>query len=113
MYRLWLDDQRDPPNEGPNPKGTRGASWNVVRSFAEFKNIVLTSGVPAIVSFDYDLTDDWADKKTKTGMACAVWLKEHIVTNGLRCPDFLVHSTNPKGAKKIRDMMDEFKNFWK
>lgn len=102
MYRLWLDDKRDPPNEG----------WNVVRNFGEFKNIVLTSGVPAIVSFDYDLTEDWTDKKTKTGMACAVWLKEHIVTNNFRCPDFFVHSTNPKGAKKIRDMLNEFKNFW-
>lgn len=101
MYRLWLDDVRPPPNEG----------WEVVRSFEAFKKVVEENGIPAMVSFDYDLTLDWKDKKTKTGMACAIWLREKILATTMRCPMFEVHSTNTDGARKIRNLMNDLKTF--
>jgi hypothetical protein len=100
MYKLFLDNKRNPP----------AGSWTVARSYEQFKEIILNSGIPALISFDYDLTDDWKDKKTKTGMACANWLIDHIIKNELRCPEFLVHSQNTAGARKIREAMTAFQN---
>lgn len=101
-YKLFLDDTREPPS----------LDWEVVRSFEQFKNIITSNGLPLLVSFDYDLTTDFSDKRTKTGLACAVWMQEFIVQRNLRCPDFRVHSQNHSGAKKIRDSMNSFINYW-
>lgn len=100
MYKLFLDDKRQPPP----------GSWTVARSYEQFKSIILNSGVPVFISFDYDLTDDWRDKKTKTGMACVNWLIDHIIKTNQRCPEFSVHSQNTEGARKIREAMTAFQN---
>jgi len=101
-YKLFLDDTREPPDP----------SWEVVRSFGDFKKIISSNGLPSLVSFDYDLTNDFRDKTTKTGLACATWMKEYIVSNNFRCPDFRVHSQNTSGAKKLRDFLGNFMNHW-
>ena len=100
-YKLFLDDTR----ELPSP------DWEVVRNFEQFKKIITSNGLPSLVSFDYDLTMDFRDKKTKTGLACAVWMQEFIVARNLRCPDFKVHSQNHSGAKRIKESMTSFINY--
>lgn len=102
--KLFLDDWRDPAatisymmKRIDNPEiYTEG--WLVVRSFREFTAAVDFFGLGIThVSFDYDL--DMTDKKNKTGLDCAKYLKDRI---GGCHPQILIHSTNEKGIEKIK-----------
>ncbi len=101
-YKLFLDDKRSPPS----------GEWVVARSYAEFRDVTKKRGMPEMVSFDYDLTDDYTDTSTKTGLACARWMMREVAMTGARCPDFKVHSQNHRGAAMIRSEMEAFYNNW-
>lgn len=65
VYKLYLDDQRDPPS----------SEWVTVRSYKEFCNTILEKGLPTHISFDIDLRD------IKTGFDCAKFLKTKLPRN--------------------------------
>lgn len=119
---LYLDDTRTPTK---SPEGY--GPWNVVRSYDEFVEWILTNGIPDYISFDHDLSDEhmrdyynyqaqgipainYEDFKEKTGLDCARWLCEYVETNGLQLPRLMgVHSHNPIGAHNIQSLVNGFK----
>jgi hypothetical protein len=124
-YNLFLDDIRHPIMVGKYiyPADLRPKylmeDWVVVRNYQEFVGVIKKNGLPQLISFDHDLGEDVAEdlrkkgsskrkarasKKTvKSGYDCAKWL----VDNYTELPEILVHSMNPVGAERIRDL---FKN---
>jgi len=108
-YNLFLDDVRCPKDLGGD---YAALSWEVVRSFEQFRAVIMAKGMPSLCSFDYDLTPDWRDKGTKSGAACADWLRRHCVSTGERLPGWLVHSANREGRKKIEEILTTFENRW-
>ncbi len=100
-YRLFLDDERYPPDNGP---------WTVIRSVSEFKQIITVLGPPSFISFDHDLGDD-----VPTGMDAVKWLIEtDIDSGGTFLPknfNFTVHSMNPVGAQNIKSILTNYLEF--
>ncbi len=106
MRRLFLDDFRDPPD----------VSWDVVRNYDEFVTYIGQYGVPDMLSFDHDLAEEhyriWPRHEDdeyppnesfveRTGLDCAQYLVDHK----LPIHWWQVHSANPVGAKRIRDLL--------
>lgn len=95
---VWLDDIREPPNDGRN--------WLCVKTAAEC--IALLERSPRIVdvlSLDHDLGEHPdAPENPGTGYDVACWLEERAAHH----PGFetlpkrvLCHSANPVGRKRI------------
>ena len=96
--------------------------WEIVRSHGQFINWIMENGLPDLISFDHDLTDDdnlkeelnieeWFDidnNKDYTGMDSAKWLINYCVDNNLRLPQYVVHSANPVGYENIKELLDLF-----
>ena len=88
--RLFLDDERFPPNDG--------GDWAVVRSFDEAAAWVAANGFPSFVSFDNDLGEG-----RREGWEFAQWLIDRDLDAG-GMPDgfgFYAHSRNPVRAADI------------
>ena len=94
-YRLFLDDERFPPE---------GCDTLVARSYYQFVNTILTRGLPRYISFDHDLGVG------KTGLDCAKWLADYCMDHKLE-PTFevYVHSQNPVGKANIESFFSSFK----
>jgi hypothetical protein len=117
MYKLYLDDIRDPTNTYPT---TTNSEWVLARSYDEFVSAITTRGLPFIISFDHDLGDEHYvhgfsgrapeyDKYTeKTGFHCAKWLVEYCMDNNKQLPKCNVHSANTIGAENIRSYLESF-----
>jgi len=119
---LYLDDVRTPTEtiSGYYP-------WHVVRSYEEFKNFIMLSGMPDLISFDHDLADEHSNDyfnqvaaqgyqqpnyesyKEKTGLDCAKFLVEYCQKMKISLKQCCVHSHNPVGAKNIQDFLNGFK----
>lgn len=99
-YKLFLDDIRPPPN----------LDWVVVRNYDEFVAHITANGAPEEISFDHDLDiQEHFDGKNygireRTGYDCAYWL----VQNKIPVKKFRVHSMNPAGAERIRNLMNDY-----
>lgn len=113
MHHLFLDDERNIsdvtwlvlPDCAPE-------EWMVVRNYDQFVQHITAHGLPAFVSFDHDLGQDPANPhEEKTGHDCAKWLVNYCLDNNLACPDFVVHSKNPEGAKNIAGLLNGFQRF--
>lgn len=121
-YNLFLDDERKvedvswivyPPCE-----------WIVVRSYQQFVDVIIQSGVPQRVSFDHDLADQhYAEyvNSTKTGFfnynkilektgyhACK-WLIEHCLEKKIPFPEYYIHTMNPIGKTNIQSLIDSYR----
>ncbi|SRR6266481_1255006 len=94
MYKLFLDDERQPPDDG--------SSWIIVRSYEEAIKFIDEHGSPGYISFDNDLGPN-----QKEGIDLAKWLIEKDLDNNCRFLlvdfDFYVHSQNPVAARLIED----------
>lgn len=127
MYHLFLDDERKPGHV--TWVNLPSASYEVVRNFYEFVNIIEQRGIPEFVSFDHDLGEEHYKQmmydmqknssgqmlfeiadviedhdygETPTGYDCAKWLVQHCIAYDLRFPEYAVHSMNPIGAERIK-----------
>jgi hypothetical protein len=124
--KLFLDDIRqvkDACNYMPNPRVYWEDGWDVVRNYTEFVNYIKRNPMPELISFDHDLADihyevdfnDWLDFTSdqlgveETGLDCAKFLVEYCLDNGLKLPEYLVHSANPVGRSNIRGYLDNAK----
>ena len=123
MYKLYLDDIRNPTNTYPT---TKNSEWVIARSYDEFVKCIEKNGLPFTVSFDHDLADEHyrqsmydADKhytkyytdgtfKEKTGYSCAVWLVDYCMDKNLALPQWNVHSANPVGRENISSYLKSF-----
>lgn len=119
---LYLDDCRTPTETIPGYY-----PWHVVRSYEEFKDFIIMSAMPDLISFDHDLADehsndyysqfarlgyqipDYESYKEKTGMDCANFLVEYCQKMNVSLKQCCVHSHNPVGAKNIQDFLNGFK----
>lgn len=107
----------------------RDIVWTWVKSFSEFTQHIVHNGLPDVLAFDHDLSDDayhlWHKnkgyKKTeidydeyteKTGYHCAKWLTEYCQDNHIKLSsEVFAHSMNPKGRENIIAILENFKKF--
>jgi hypothetical protein len=124
MYYLFLDDIRNPKDAFcyddnktlSDLSSIPNGAWEVVRSFDEFKRMIDTKGLPLVVSFDCDLTDEhvnyflkncdvgiyeWENFTVKCGIHCAKYLKSAMGENRV---EVFTHSANHIGRKIIREI---------
>lgn len=123
---LFLDDERYPSDvTWVDDVRYSQLSWVIVRSYDEFVTFIEDCGLPEFVSFDHDLADEHYQtllnaveyevddgdlKKTftvmeNTGYTCAKWLVEYCQDNGLKFPEYVVHSMNPIGKENIEGLI--------
>lgn len=103
MYKLFLDDERDPP-------GNRW-QWVIARDFTDVELAVWRNGLPEYISFDHDLGEN-----EKTGLDIAKWLVDLDMAENseFQFPenfDFYVHSQNPVGKANIEGYMRNYLDF--
>lgn len=97
-YKLFLDDERDPPNDN--------TYWVIARSSSEAISIIETNGIPSFISFDHDLDGDDTAMKL-------VWflINSHMDGNLESFPtDYYVHSQNPVDVQNIKSLMSSYIN---
>jgi len=96
----------------------------VVRNYNDFIKIIQEEEFD-IISFDHDLDQtstfecirsnskqekfDYSKVKEKTGLDCAIFLKDYFKSLGKEYPNYLVHSLNEQGRKNIIDILGEKK----
>lgn len=123
---LFLDDRRFPSDAYSDSRDIiyLDFEWELVESYNEFVKWIETNGIPKVISFDHDLAEshytpsiywndyakskEWQDAKIhdeKTGYDCALWLLEYCTKNSLELPIWFVHSLNPVGADKIKNLL--------
>lgn len=95
-YKLYLDDERFPK---------LSFDWIIVRSFDEFKNIILDKGLPQKISLDHDLGDS-----VPTGYDCVKWMI-HDMKYDLRNIDINIHSANSVGRDNIYGLIKSWNKF--
>lgn len=93
MYKLFIDDIRNPPQ----------GDWVVVRSSDEALAYIQNNGMPAFISFDHDLGGD------DTTMVFLRKLVDFIWNGDDDPPAYEVHSANPVGRKNIISFMESWK----
>jgi len=92
MYKLFLDDRRNPENcrNYPGDESVYDQKdWYIARSFNEFYYLLKEFGLPEFVSFDYDLGQG------DNGLKCAEFLKFYCEDLGIPIPEYRVHSAWP------------------
>lgn len=113
--KIFLDDNRDPYDVFKNtidPIYEENNTWLVVRDYYQFINLIQRVGVPKLVSFDHDLTQDHyllenqsnIDYRTlngNTGYDSAQWLINYCENVGVKLPEIRVHSLNLEGKRNI------------
>jgi hypothetical protein len=106
--------------------------WVIVRNYTEFTKYIEENGLPELFSTDHDLSDEhyapielydeenefnqgrikeWESKqvyKEKTVYECAMWLIEYCMANNKKLPEFVVHSMNPVGRERIKNLLKDF-----
>lgn len=112
-YNLFIDDERVPMDvkwgTWQDQALYRDADWVIARNWFEVLELVVTFGLPSMISFDHDL-----GKNEKTGYEIAQKLCDMIM-DGIDLPEnfeFRVHSKNPAGAENIRSYMNNFLAQW-
>ena len=124
MSNVFIDDIRDPCHvkqawhKGEWIEFPSHYTWEIVRSYDEFVRFITERGMPAIISFDHDLSFehypqgdlkiepiDYSKFTEKTGYDCAKWLVDYCAEKDLDLPDFYVHSFNPVGRMNIANYL--------
>ena len=89
-YKLFIDDERHPPNDGKE--------WVVVRSFFSATDTIISNGCPVHISFDYDLGLDSTQRNGElSGCDIAHWLVTQDLSNIIQIPKDFTFYTDTKG----------------
>lgn len=99
-YNVFIDDEREPPNDG--------RQWIVCRNQHQFIQCVFDHNkyLPNFISFDHDLGE-----KEPSGHEIAKWIVNMVLDDIVYLPkdfDFYVHSQNPIGKKNIEGLLNPF-----
>ena len=98
-WKLFIDDERYPPNDGTD--------WKIARNLYEMRHLLIENGSPDFISFDHDLGDG-----TPTGFDIAKQLVEwDMVGYNFRFSDnfeYYVHSQNPVGKANIEGYINGY-----
>lgn len=97
--RLFLDDVRD-----PSEYKVQNVAW--VKNYKEAIEQLKTGNVTWI-SFDHDLGEG------KSGYDVAKYIEEGVFNGNLKCPEWQIHSSNPKGRRDIEMAMKSAERFKK
>lgn len=96
--RLFIDDERFPPNDGQE--------WVIVRSSKEAIGHCILFGCPEYISFDHDLGGE------DTAMTFVKWLIEtDLDRDQTFIPknfSFYVHSQNVNGRDNIKGLIESY-----
>ena len=117
--KLFLDDNRKPYDVFKNtidPIYENDNEWTIVKNYEEFVDMILWSGLPEIISFDHDLSQnhylpenqtniDYKTIKDRTGYDAALRLVGYCRMNNLKLPIVKVHSANPEGKINIERVL--------
>ena len=117
--KIFLDDTRKPYDVFRNtidPIYENDNEWTIVKNYEEFVDAILESGLPEIISFDHDLSQnhylpenqtniDYKTIKDRTGYDAALWLVGYCRMNNLELPMIKVHSANSEGKKNIERVL--------
>lgn len=142
-YNLFLDDVREVKDAFIYPRrdsnnildsgrslealsGIPRGDWHIVRSYESFRKCIERSGVPAVVSFDHDLSEEhtlhymnhtrssgiveYGNLKEKTGLHCAIHLIGLCCFYQLKFPKYFIHSANHVGVANIKAVIEQFNN---
>lgn len=88
--RVWLDDERQPP-EG----------WVACRWPGEVIALLERGGV-SLVSLDHDLGDDTQG----TGYDVLLWLEQAVFRCGFSPPEIRIHTANPAARARMLAAVD-------
>lgn len=127
-YRLFLDDERDPPREPRRwrdqirraarrflglPTAPDVEPWVIVRSYEAAIATITARGLPDYASFDNDLGADADGQPLPTGYDVAKWIGEYVLDHDADLTGFTwyVHSQNPVGARQIDAYLTNLKDF--
>lgn len=116
--KLFLDDVRAPSEcvgwmhhriGIDNP--TYLEEWVVVKNYEDFQGAILEAHVNdeeiTHISFDHDLGEDGEgefNREAPDGYECAKWFKEYYDAYKMDYPIIWIHSMNPVGAERIRNV---------
>lgn len=118
-YYLFLDDERTPAGANKYMKNDIYVTeqWVIVRSYDQFVKYITDNGMPAVVSFDHDLSYehyeeydkavetgvfDYDAVTEKTGMDCVKWLVNYCMDSGQEFPIWYLHTRNEVGFENMR-----------
>jgi len=116
--RLFLDDNRSPYDvftKTIDPDYEHNNEWSIVTNFYEFVNFIEKFGVPNLISFDHDLTQEHYLHENQsninyelfnvpTGYHAAKWLLNYCLKNNKKIPTIKVHSANQEGKRNIEEI---------
>ena len=122
-YSLFLDDERYP--QDVKWVTLPLASWDIVRNYDQFVDIITKRGLPDKISFDHDLCSehyteyfrsiqenrqiDYSKFKERTGFDCAKWIVNYCIDRRLQIPVYYVHSMNEIGKRNIISILESLK----
>ena len=101
MFKLFIDDERFPPSDGPE--------WIIARTCDDVLNIIMVWGMPGFISFDHDLGED-----EPTGYDIAKSLVDMDMNGFINIPNYFtcyVHSQNPIGKANIEAYLNNYLEF--
>lgn len=102
-------------------------SWDIVRSWEDFKEYIDKNGIPDVVSFDNDLVDfsnyeltaievqnllkmeGWEDSSVKMGAHCAQYLVEKCKELNKPIPKYYIHTANRNAYFIIKGILEDAK----
>lgn len=93
-YRMFIDDERFPPDDGQ--------SWRICRSALDVEIMIDMYGFPNYISFDHDLGES-----QPTGYDITKWMVDRDLDINWIPQDFTfyVHSQNPIGKRNIEMLL--------
>ncbi len=99
-YRLFLDDERMPPDDGN--------AYVICRSYQDAVYTILTMDMPYYMSLDHDLGTP------ETGLDFLHWLEKEILFTKKKIKNFhncevYVHSQNPIGSKNMVNYIENLR----
>jgi hypothetical protein len=126
LFKLLLDDIRSNPYEDIfkitiDRDYEHNETWDIVKTYDEFVDIIEERGLPDLLSLDHDLSQDhyrpvnqeadieYFKFSEKTGYHAAEWLINYCIDNELKFPKYKVHSQNPQGKKNIINLIETAK----
>jgi hypothetical protein len=93
--KLWVDDERDPPDETWDWVTTSEAA---IALLDVFQKEIGTWCPREVISFDHDLGGD------DTTRPVVLWMIEH----GFRFNEYRVHTANPVGREWLEGMIERY-----
>jgi hypothetical protein len=114
--KIFFDDVRSPEQvynkndlsyDAPLITYTSG-EWLIIRDYFTFVHVI-TNNLSAIteISLDHDM-GSINGKENLSGYDAILWLTDFCRDTKSNLPTIYVHSLNPVGAKRIRDVVNDF-----